>query len=396
VLVSDGGRWLGEVEPFRVESPWWPDVEPVNLHLAATLGAQTFVLRLLAATGTPPRDGAVVYHAEVAHAWRPVDAGLAAAAGEPQPLRRAWARQGGPAEDLAWMADALANAGRPVVGPAVQVKTWNLSCVFRLPTGRGPVWLKTTGPEQTREELPIAAVARHDPALVPEVVAADPAHGRVLCTQLAGRHLPDAGKDAVLAVTERWVAAQAALAAEVADLIAAGMPHWPLSGLADHTRRLLAAPPTAALSAPERRSAERLVDRVPAIATELEAAGLPETLVHGDFTPVNWHGDDDSVAIMDWSDSYVGHPAHDIVALLGWLPVEWHDDVIAQWCRAWQRHRPGSRPEAAVDHARPLVHLHMANVYARFLAAIEPAERCYHEDDPPAQLRLALATVESP
>jgi hypothetical protein len=31
-----------------------------------------------------------------------------------------------------------------MTGPAVQYKTWNLAALFRLPTGKGPVWLKAT------------------------------------------------------------------------------------------------------------------------------------------------------------------------------------------------------------------------------------------------------------
>jgi aminoglycoside/choline kinase family phosphotransferase len=280
-----------------------------------------------------------------------------------------------------------------VTGPAGQIKTWNLSCVHRLPTGHGAMWLKTTGPEQTREEVAIAAVARHDVALVPEVIAADPANGRVICAQLPGRHLPDADHALAVGAVDSWVAAQAALAAARETLVVDGVPHRPLAALAGETAELLTSPMTAALTAEERNAAGQLLGRLPELVGALEEAGLPETLVHGDFTPVNWHGSAEHVVLLDWSDAYVGHPAHDLVALLGWLPPNHHDAVTEAWCAAWRRHLPGSRPELAARRARPLVHLYMATVYARFLAAIEPAERCYHEDDPPAQIRLALAAA---
>ena len=49
-------------------------------------------------------------------------------------VRSPWARLAGIREDLGWAADTLAAAGRPVTGPAVQRKTWNLAALFQLPT----------------------------------------------------------------------------------------------------------------------------------------------------------------------------------------------------------------------------------------------------------------------
>jgi hypothetical protein len=72
---------------------------------------------------------------------RPVDQ---AALTGPEELRAPWARLEGIREVLAWAWDTLGAAGRPMTGPAVQRKTWNLAALFRLPTGNGPVWLKTT------------------------------------------------------------------------------------------------------------------------------------------------------------------------------------------------------------------------------------------------------------
>ena len=51
-----------------------------------------------------------------------------------RPLSRApWARPGGPAADLTWADAALAALDRPRSGPAQQVRTWNLSSLWRRP-----------------------------------------------------------------------------------------------------------------------------------------------------------------------------------------------------------------------------------------------------------------------
>ena len=399
VLVSHGQRWLGALEPFPVESPWWPDVEPVNSHLTTRLGVETSVLRLIDASGTAPRDGTVTYHVEVADdvtaavPWRPIPPATAAQVMAVQPRRRPWAKPGGPALDVRWADAALAAAGRRRVGPATQVKTWNLSCVHKLPTDEGNVWLKVTGPEQTREEIPIAEVAAVDRDLVAQVVAADPERGRIVCAELPGRDLPDQHLDVVVAAVERWVHVQAELATTGTEaLVRSGVRAWPMADLADPVERLLREEKTSALSATERAQLGALLRELSGRTTAIRAAGVPDTLVHGDFTPINWRGDQSRVAIMDWSDAYVGHPAADLVALLSRMPAEWHPAVIEAWCRTWGEAVPGSDPSVTVDLVRPLVHMRMALVYAAFLDAIEESEWCYHEDDPVAQLRLALET----
>lgn len=399
--VSHGDRWLGALPPFPVESPWWPDVEPVNRVLTERLGVATSVLRLVSATGTAPRGGAVTYHVEVARdvtrpqPWLPISTETRATVLAPQPLRRSWAKPGGPAADLRWADRVLATAGRTRTGQAEQVKTWNLSCVHRLPTSDGNLWLKVTGAEQTREELPIAEVARYDPSLVATVVGTDPAHGRILTTELPGRDLPEASLGLTVMAIDRWVSVQAAIALAGVEMLARkGIRAWPVSRLEGEIERLLGDARTGSLSADERSRLVALVRALAARIDQIDAAGVPDSLVHGDFTSINWRGGESGVAVMDWSDAYLGHPAADLIALLGRAPESMHQSAIDAWCRAWSS-RLGSFGasrdlHSAVSLVRPLVHLRMALVYARFLDSIEPSERCYHEEDPVIQLRLAL------
>ncbi|MFD1146728.1 hypothetical protein [Saccharothrix hoggarensis] len=72
-LVTVGGRYAGEAEPFAVDSPWWNDVEPVTAHLDRVLGVPTSVLRLVATATSGTRDGVVTYQVE---AERVPDGGL--------------------------------------------------------------------------------------------------------------------------------------------------------------------------------------------------------------------------------------------------------------------------------------------------------------------------------
>ncbi len=65
----------------------------------------------------------------------------------------------------------------------------------------------------------------------------------------------------------------------------------------------------------------RLVADLPRRLADLEACGLPETLVHGDFHPGNWRSGTDLPVLVDWGDSGVGHPLFDMPAFLTRIPA---------------------------------------------------------------------------
>ena len=102
----------------------------------------------------------------------------------------------------------------------------------------------------------------------------------------------------------------------------------------------------------------------------LEACGLPATLVHGDEHGGNVIATGGRLVVLDWGDSFVGHPVHDIVTLAGGRGDE-RADVVAAWCALWRRSVPGCDPERAREIGRPLSALRSAAVYAEFLDRIE-------------------------
>ncbi|MEH0844424.1 phosphotransferase [Micromonospora sp. CPCC 205711] len=124
---------------------------------------------------------------------------------------------------------------------------------------------------------------------------------------------------------------------------------------------------------------------------EVRRCGLPDTLVHGDLHPGNARGDRRQRTIIDWGDSFVGHPAFDILELTLELPAEDSTALVAAWCARWRASAPGCDPERAVALLRPVFWLRTAAVYADFLAGIEPSERPYHEADVPECLVKAAA-----
>lgn len=338
-LVSTPSGFAGRTGPIAVDGHRWADTEPVNAALERLLGVPTSVLRLVSAEGGSSGSGGVVtYHVE---AHGEPDRSRLHPAREPAddaPRRLPWARRGGPAELLAW-----ADAQVCRTGPAVQVKSWNLSSVHRLPTANGPVWLKSVPPFFADEAEVIAMVAAHDPGLVPEVIASAPR--RVLLAAAPGEACWDTRPEHVEEVVPRWVAVQHALAGE---------------------------------------------PRVRRCPVPMPSFGLPDTLVHGDFHPGNWFS---GGVVIDFSDAVWGHPALDAGRLVEFCRPDLRDHVAEVWSRAWLELRPDSRPREALDAARRAAHLLSAVQYQEFLDNVEDSERIYHEGDPERHLRAALELV---
>jgi hypothetical protein len=383
-VVTHGGVCAGTVGPFPVEvPPWWSEVEPVTAHLEQVLGVPVVVLRLLGVEGADGmRDGHVSYHAEALQS--PGEAGAPRPTGElapcefaadDHPLRMHWARPEGLRELLDWAAGQVELTGRPV-----QRKTWNLSCLFRLPAAGGTVWLKAIPPFAAAEPAAIAAFAEVDPGLVPEVLASGP--GRLLLGDIPGTERRDQSPQVVAGTVRRFVAAQARVSPP-RDL----QDRRP-ENLAAAVRELLDGPVGAELTAGELRAARSMQDRWEMLA----GCGLPDTVVHGDFHPVNWRADGDGPGVvLDWADAHLGNPVLDGLRAIDFLPPALRQTAAAAWIAAWTAVAPRARPADALRIAEPLAQFAFAVRYQEFLDNIEPSEHVYHYGDPAAAIRTALA-----
>ncbi|MFE0461760.1 aminoglycoside phosphotransferase family protein [Kitasatospora sp. NPDC058965] len=400
VLVSHREQLLGVVGPFPLARPRWHDVEPVNEHLAAVLGVPTVVLRLVdVAGGGGGRGGLVTYHAEALTAPAvelPAAAEADRAALRPHPLRADYATADGVRAALDWAERELAAAGRPVTGPAVQVKTWNLAGLFRLPTAAGPAWLKTGREFAVDEAVVVALLGAVDAPFVPTVLGAEPARRWLLMDHVPGEDCWGPSTEVLAATLPRMARAQAALAASYPG-------GEPAAGLADRTpatlvpavKLLLDGEAGAELTAEELTAARALVERLPELVERLAACKLPHTLVHGDFHPGNWRSAGRDSVLVDFADAYWGHPAFDGLRPADFLDAEHWAAATELWCEAWRTLVPGSDPAGALRLAAPLSHLAYAVRFQEFLDGIEPSERRYHEGDPAAELRAALTAAEA-
>ncbi len=208
LVLTGGDRTVhGELPVFPVDTPWWADVEPVVCGARDRFGAEVHVLRLVDVIGGEPelnRSGLVTYEAELTGDppadLRPTEVDI----GGDHPLRASWAGPGGVRAMVAW-ADGFIDR----TGPAEQVKSWNLSCLLRLPTAAGPVWCKAAPPFFAHEGAILQLVAGVRPDLVPPVLAFMP--GLTLMGHVDGADQWSAGPELAMAMVTALVDLQRAV-----------------------------------------------------------------------------------------------------------------------------------------------------------------------------------------
>jgi hypothetical protein len=389
VLVTPTGDLVGTLPPFQVATPWWPEAWPIVEAARELHGIDVVVLRMLRADGDAPAGGTVTYAAQVAGPAAGCIAGL-----RPWPLplddhprRMRWARAGGPDADLAWADALLAERGLARIAPAAQIKTWNLSSLWRLPIQDGSVWLKHVPPFFGHEAAIIERLAGRS---VPALIAAD--GPRLLMHEIPGEDMHDAGLPVLSRGLSILVGLQREWIGRVDELLAIGLPDWRptvLSALiADVIDRT-----SAELSVDDGATLDEFVAGLPHRFDLVAECGIPDTVVHGDFGPGNLRGDDRGLIVLDWGDCGVGHPLLDQPAMFDRAPVEAVEPLRDQWAAKWEAAVPGSDPRRAARLLAPVAAARQAVIYRKFLDNIEPSEHPYHRADPSNWLARAAEIV---
>ncbi|MFM9844158.1 MAG: phosphotransferase family protein [Dongiaceae bacterium] len=380
VLVTPDGAVVGSLPELPVATPWWQEVEPVVSAVRDRHGFEITVLRLLSAEREEPHGGRVTYLAEVP---QPVPADPWPGTLDEQPRRHAYAKPGGPAADLAWANAVLAERGHVPAGSPAQVRSWNLSSLWRIPVAGQTAWLKVVPGFFAHEGALLARLAGER---VPVLLGHD--GGRSLLAEIPGEDLYGAGLPQLLEMVSLLVGIQCSWRHRLEELLALGLPDWRESALsaaiADVAERT-----ADELSAEDRASLARFLRGLPDRFRRIAGCGIGDTLIHGDFYPGNFRGDENALTLLDWSDSGVGHPLLDQPAFLAWVADDALAAVQKHWLEQWREAIPGSDPARAAKLLGPIAAARQAATYRRFLDCIEPAEAPYHRSDPASWLRRA-------
>jgi hypothetical protein len=299
VLVTPDGRPVGSLPAMPIATPWWQEVGSVVRAARDYHGVDVVILRLLDAELDEPHGGRVTYLAEVAEAVRaqPWTGVL-----DDHPRRQPFARPDGPAADLAWARARLAERGLRPTAPPTQVRTWNLSSLWRVPVEGQTVWLKVVPPFFAHEG---ALLALMHGARVPTVLGHD--GGRMLLAEIVGEDLYAAGLPLLPDMVNLLVDLQRLWADRVPELLALGLPDWRAPALAAAIANVVERTGNE-ISAEDRVTLAGFVRGLPGRFDAVAACGLRDSLVHGDFHQGNFRGDGRALTLLDWGASFAGHP----------------------------------------------------------------------------------------
>jgi hypothetical protein len=240
------------------------------------------------------------------------------------------------------------------------VRPWGT--VLRAETAGGTVWLKAPEDALRHEVALTRLLAARAPATAPELLATDPERGWLLLAD-GGERLREVVErerrlEYWLDVLPRYAEVQLALVADVPQLLDLGVPDLRLPVLAERLEQFLRR-----LEVPEAADALELVPDVRALAEELAAFALPETVQHDDLHDAQVFVRDGAYRVLDWGDACVSHPFFSLsVTLEGQLAwglddversidvTPYRDAYLAPWRAAY----PEVDLEAAVTLALPL------------------------------------------
>lgn len=377
VLVDGDGKVLGALPPFEADTPWWQDIAPVVRAVRALHGLRVTVLRLLDTERASAHGGAVTYLAQVdpgaPRPWLvPWDGAL-----PDDPKRHPYAHIGGPQADVAWATTVLQSRGDALAGEPEQIRTWNLSSLWRLPTTAGHAWLKVVPAFFAHEGAMLAALAD---APVPHLLGHD--GGRVLLAEIAGDDRYDAGLAERLEMVDLLVGLQRDWFGRTDELLSLGLPDWRAPALTVAIAALIERRQDA-IESDDRALLTHFLAGLPKRFAAIASCGIADAFIHGDAHPGNFRGDGRSLVLLDWGDCGVGHPLLDQSAFLTRIPA---DDVArtqAHWSAAWRRWVPEAEPERAARLLAPIAAARQALICQRFLDGIEAAEHPYHRADVP-------------
>ena len=283
----------------------------------------------------------------------------------------------------------LAERGRRPSAPPVQVKTWNLSSLWRIPLADQSAWLKVVPPFMAHEGRLLAYLAGQP---VPTLLGQ--AGSRSLLAEIPGRDLHAPELLVLRDMVSLLVTLQLRHACRIDELLALGVPDWRTTVLIPAIAEVVERT-SVELSAADNATLRDFVRTLPDRCAEAEACGVPDSLVHGDFWPGNVRGDAEHLVLLDWGDSCVGNPLLDESAFLERIPRDCVEPIRAHWVQQWRLAVPECDPARAFARLSPVSAARRAVVYRRFLDQIEPSEHPYHRSDPADMLRRAAELFRS-
>ncbi|MBW4610021.1 MAG: aminoglycoside phosphotransferase family protein [Hassallia sp. WJT32-NPBG1] len=303
-------------------------------------------------------------------------------------LRVTWAKIGWFEKAVAWINVQLNNLGLSATAPIIQVKSWGISCLLKVNTTSGNLYLKAAPTTFANEPKFTYLLSKTYPNYFPKILAVDTEEQWMLMRDFGGKHL------AKITDISQWKAAlrlfaemQIQAVEQVDKLLILGFPDRQVDRLTSQIDPLFAdtsalVPQTdSGLSETEIETLRSLTSHLKEMCRELAVCGIPSTLIHGDLHPQNVVVTDGKHIYFDWSDAAISHPFFDIVNFLQKIEEELPDVADMRirlrnvYLESWTIYLPMEQLILLFHKTQPLAALYSAIIYSEITQNLEASQK---------------------
>jgi hypothetical protein len=299
--------------------------------------------------------------------------------GEIPELRPPWAREGWLKSVSQWIDQQLLELNYQRLSPIECIKSWGISCVLRVNTSGGNLYLKqaSTLPLFCNEPVVTAELANLFPGHIPNILSIDTQRHWMLLADFG----EPIGRDAPIKLQKDiyrlFAQIQIKSVQHIDNLLSVGCLDRRLHWLATQIDILLNDEIVLSqLQAEEIKQLQTFAPYLQNLCSQLDSYQIPQTLVHGDLHLGNVASYQNKYIFFDWTDSCISHPFFDMFALFYSRQTRTFSsdikDLQEEYLAQWTDHEPMSRLLEAWTLAKPLCALHHAVSYQHIVACLEP------------------------
>ena len=291
------------------------------------------------------------------------------------PERRApWALPGWHARAERWIMDQVMRLERGAVQSIEPIKSWSISCVFKVATETGVLYFKASRdlPFFVNEGSALAYLGKLYPERVPVPLALEPERGWMLLDDFGDPLGRDSAVDQQARMMQDFARLQIDSSQKIEALLAAGCTDRRIESLHTQLDPLFEDELVVSFLTEEERSAlKEAAPRLKALTADLLALPIPVALLHGDLHAGNVIRRDDSFLYFDWTDAAISHPFFDMIHIF----MEEDDTkkltLQEAYLSAWEEHYTKADVRRAWEVAGTLYGLYHAVSYQKIAHGIE-------------------------
>jgi hypothetical protein len=281
----------------------------------------------------------------------------------------------------------------------LEVADW--SCILRIHTEKGALYLKCCDPAFAHEPALTRALSHLWPDTVPRVLAIESQRGWMLMED-AGTLLTDDEQRAQDLVCWRDILARhTRMQIEVIEhcdhLLQQGCPDRRLDRLPALFAQAIADTDALLVGKEDGLTEEEFAQlgsftpRLKAMCEELANYGIPETLVHDDLYAGNILVRGDDYVFFDWAESFIGHPFFSLTVIRRYarhfnFSAKQLKALDESYLSAWSAYGPIERLREAFELGKKLGRLCRGLTWYHYTRHLEPSVRQKFEGDWPSWL----------